>query len=166
MAWETKHEDIYIYIYIYIYKCPTTKHPRFGCKITSACLVAKTPTPPDIYIYVYIYIYIKRKKCTIGLCGEILLYEQSQLIKGLWFWSSKLVESMAAPLHGSPLIFHWFEFVEIPHFWNIVFSAVTAITFTIKHHCDQSNIHPPKLPLFKRTILFRKKERKFIKSLY
>ena len=118
----------------------------------------------NMRIYIYIY---KRKKHTIGLCGEILLYEQSHLIKGLWFWSSKLVESMAAPLHGSPLIFHWFEFAEIPHFWNIVFSAITAIIFTIKHHCDQSNIHPPKFPPFKSIILFKKKKKrvKFIKLL-
>ena len=97
---------------------------------------------------------------------ELLLAEQSHLIKGLKFVSSKLVESMATPVHGSPLIFHWFEFTEIPHFWNIVFSAAAAIIFTIKHHCDQSDIHPPKLPPFKSTILLRKKCENFIKLLY
>ena len=64
MAWETKHEDIYIYIY-----------------------------KKETYNWVMWQV-------------ELLLYEQSHLIKGLWFLSSKPVESMAAPLHGSPLIFH------------------------------------------------------------
>ena len=105
------------------------------------------------------YIYKKETYNWVMWQVELLLYEQSHLIKGLWFLSSKLVESMAAPLHGFPLIFHWSEFAEIPHFWNIVFSAVTAIIFTIKHHCDQSDIHPPKLPPFKSIILFRKNER-------
>ena len=38
---------------------------------------------------------------------QVELDEHSHLIKGLWFGSLKVVESsMAAPLHGSPLIFH------------------------------------------------------------
>ena len=63
MAWETKHEDIYIYI------------------------------KKETYNWVMWQV-------------ELLLAEQSHLIKGLKFPSPKSVESMAAPLHGSPLIFH------------------------------------------------------------
>ena len=37
-----------------------------------------------------------------------------------------LVESMAAPVHGSPIVLHWLD-AEIPHCRNIEFKTLTAI---------------------------------------
>lgn len=52
--------------------------------------------------------------------------EQSHLMAGLKSELPKSVESMAAPLHGSPLKFHFADAI-LPHLPSIVFKAVTVI---------------------------------------
>lgn len=58
-----------------------------------------------------------------------LSVEQSHLTAGLKYLLSKIVESMAAPLQGSPLMFHGgedFSEAVFPHRPSIAFSAATA----------------------------------------
>lgn len=62
---------------------------------------------------------------------------QSHLMPGLKAPSSMLVESIAAPLHNSPLIFQLLD-ADIPHFPNIEFNILPASQQT---HLYKSLIH-------------------------
>ena len=86
-----------------------------------------------IYIYIYIYVcihtYLERDIMTYSWViwqRVSLLKVHSHLMKGLNEPSSKLVESIAAPLHGSPLIFHRWVLAFMFHWSKIEFKALTA----------------------------------------
>ena len=51
---------------------------------------------------------------------------QLHVMKGLKLPTSKLVETRAAPLHGSPVVFHCSVLAFMFHFENIEFKILTA----------------------------------------